>query len=121
MDEERKARWKREVGWLVSVTDYIVEFIASEQKGKDGSNMEVSFLLFLFFNFFFFFLNAMNFLFTITKSKYLFWFFFDLCKIMVTQQRKDLLMNIPALRKLDTMLIVRRKNTDVLLIFCVQT
>lgn len=28
-------------------------------------------------------------------------------QIMVTQQRKDLLMNIPALRKLDAMLIVR--------------
>ncbi|KAL1554894.1 Rop guanine nucleotide exchange factor 9 [Salvia divinorum] len=65
MSEERKARWRREVGWLVSVTDYIVEFVASEQKGKDGTNME----------------------------------------IMVTQQRKDLLMNIPALRKLDTMLL----------------
>ncbi|XP_057768135.1 rho guanine nucleotide exchange factor 8-like isoform X3 [Salvia miltiorrhiza] len=65
MSEDRKARWVREVGWLVSVTDYIVEFVASEQKGKDGTNME----------------------------------------IMVTQQRKDLLMNIPALRKLDTMLL----------------
>ncbi|KAG6413833.1 hypothetical protein SASPL_126548 [Salvia splendens] len=65
MSEERKARWKREVDWLVSVTDHIVEFVASEQKGKDGTNME----------------------------------------IMVTQQRKDLLMNIPALRKLDTMLL----------------
>lgn len=41
MSEERKARWRREVGWLVSVTDYIVEFVASQQKGKDGSNMEV--------------------------------------------------------------------------------
>ena len=35
-------------------------------------------------------------------------FYFDVCvQIMVTQQRKDLHMNIPALRKLDAMLIVR--------------
>jgi len=65
MSPERKARWKKEVDWLLSVTDYIVEFVASQQKSKDGTTME----------------------------------------IMVTQQRRDLLMNIPALRKLDAMLI----------------
>ncbi|XP_047942698.1 rop guanine nucleotide exchange factor 9-like [Salvia hispanica] len=70
MSEERKTRWKREVDWLVSVTDHIVEFVASEQKGKDGTNME----------------------------------------IMVTRQRRDLLMNIPALRKLDTMLLETLDN-----------
>lgn len=41
MPEDRKRRWRREVGWLLSVTDYIVEFVASQQAGKDGSNMEV--------------------------------------------------------------------------------
>lgn len=30
----------------------------------------------------------------------------DFLQIMVTQQRRDLLMNIPALKKLDAMLIV---------------
>ncbi|GFQ00543.1 rho guanine nucleotide exchange factor 8 [Phtheirospermum japonicum] len=65
MSPERKARWIKEVGWLLSVTDYIVEFVASQQKSKDGTTME----------------------------------------IMVTQQRKDLLINIPALRKLDVMLL----------------
>ncbi|XP_051114320.1 rho guanine nucleotide exchange factor 8-like [Andrographis paniculata] len=65
MSPERKARWKREIGWLLSVTDYIVEFVPSQQKQKDGSSMEV----------------------------------------MTTQQRRDLLMNIPALRKLDAMLV----------------
>uniref|UniRef100_A0A5B6ZN23 PRONE domain-containing protein n=1 Tax=Davidia involucrata TaxID=16924 RepID=A0A5B6ZN23_DAVIN len=64
MPAERKARWRKEVDWLLSVTDNIVEFVPSQQKSKDGTNME----------------------------------------IMVTQQRRDLLMNIPALRKLDTML-----------------
>ncbi|KAD6795119.1 hypothetical protein E3N88_06015 [Mikania micrantha] len=65
MAEDRKRRWRREVGWLLSVTDYIVEFVASQQASKDGSNMEV----------------------------------------MKTKQRVDLRMNIPALKKLDAMLI----------------
>ncbi|KAK2654811.1 hypothetical protein Ddye_014667 [Dipteronia dyeriana] len=65
MPAERKARWRKEVDWLLGVTDYIVEFVPSQQKAKDGSSME----------------------------------------IMVTKQRTDLQMNIPALRKLDAMLI----------------
>ncbi|KAJ8527948.1 hypothetical protein K7X08_015399 [Anisodus acutangulus] len=65
MSQERKARWRKEINWLLSVSDYIVEFVPSQQKSKDGTNMEV----------------------------------------MVTQQRRDLLMNIPALKKLDAMLI----------------
>ncbi|XP_020098184.1 rho guanine nucleotide exchange factor 8-like isoform X2 [Ananas comosus] len=65
MSAERKQRWRKEIDWLLSVTDHIVEFVPSQQVSKDGTNME----------------------------------------IMVTQQRKDLHMNIPALRKLDAMLI----------------
>ncbi|KAK4391673.1 Rho guanine nucleotide exchange factor 8 [Sesamum angolense] len=42
MSPERKARWKKEIGWLLSVTDYIVEFVASEQKSKDGTSMEAT-------------------------------------------------------------------------------
>ncbi|CAK9155177.1 unnamed protein product [Ilex paraguariensis] len=65
MSADRKVRWRKEIDWLLSVTDYIVEFVPSQQRSKDGTNME----------------------------------------IMITQQRRDLLMNIPALRKLDAMLI----------------
>ncbi|CAL9766670.1 unnamed protein product [Musa acuminata subsp. burmannicoides] len=65
MPEERKARWRKEVEWLLSVSDHIVEFVPSQQVSGDGKSME----------------------------------------IMITQQRKDLRMNIPALRKLDAMLI----------------
>ncbi|KAK6914883.1 PRONE domain [Dillenia turbinata] len=65
MPIERKTRWRKEIDWLLSVTDHIVEFVPTQQKTKDGKNME----------------------------------------IMVTRQRVDLLMNIPALRKLDAMLI----------------
>ncbi|KAE9588186.1 hypothetical protein Lal_00002844 [Lupinus albus] len=65
MSSERKARWRKEIERLLSVTDHIVEFVPSQQIGKDGTAME----------------------------------------IMTTRQRSDLLMNIPALRKLDAMLI----------------
>lgn len=65
MPSERKARWRKEVDWLLSVTDHIVELVPSQQQAADGSTME----------------------------------------IMVTKQRSDLLVNIPALRKLDAMLL----------------
>ncbi|XP_020673673.1 rho guanine nucleotide exchange factor 8 isoform X1 [Dendrobium catenatum] len=65
MSADRKARWRREIDWLLSVTDHIVELVPSQQVGNDGTKME----------------------------------------IMTTQQRRDLLINIPALRKLDAMLI----------------
>ncbi|XP_010488570.1 PREDICTED: rho guanine nucleotide exchange factor 8 [Camelina sativa] len=65
MPQDRQARWRKEVDWLLSVTDHIVEFVPSQQTSKEGVCTE----------------------------------------IMVTRQRGDLLMNIPALRKLDAMLI----------------
>ncbi|PIA64961.1 hypothetical protein AQUCO_00100434v1 [Aquilegia coerulea] len=64
MSLERKARWRKETDWLLSVTDHIVEFVPSQQT-SNGVHME----------------------------------------IMTTRQRNDLHMNIPALRKLDAMLI----------------
>uniref|UniRef100_A0A7N0VJ84 PRONE domain-containing protein n=1 Tax=Kalanchoe fedtschenkoi TaxID=63787 RepID=A0A7N0VJ84_KALFE len=65
MPPERKSRWTKEIDWLLSVTDHIVEFVPSQQ-----GNME----------------------------------------IMKTQQRKDLHMNIPALRKLDAILVACLDN-----------
>ncbi|XP_010550868.1 PREDICTED: rho guanine nucleotide exchange factor 8-like [Tarenaya hassleriana] len=70
MSPDRRARWKKEIDWLLSVTDHIVEFVPSQQMTKDGV----------------------------------------LTEIMVTRQRGDLLMNIPALRKLDAMLIDTLEN-----------
>ncbi|GAU13866.1 hypothetical protein TSUD_261930 [Trifolium subterraneum] len=40
MPPERKARWRKEIDWLLSVTDYVVEMVPTQQKGKDGSSME---------------------------------------------------------------------------------
>jgi PRONE (Plant-specific Rop nucleotide exchanger) len=37
---ERKARWRKEIDWLLAVTDHIVEFVPTEQV-KDGQSMEV--------------------------------------------------------------------------------
>lgn len=48
MSAKRKERWKKEIDWLLSVTDYIVEFVPSQQITKDGTNMEV--LDYLIFN-----------------------------------------------------------------------
>ncbi|PSS07431.1 Rop guanine nucleotide exchange factor like [Actinidia chinensis var. chinensis] len=70
MAPERRARWRKEIDWLLSVTDHIVEMVPSKQISKDGTNME----------------------------------------IMTTRQRTDLHMNIPALRKLDAMLIDCQDN-----------
>ncbi|XP_017256080.1 rop guanine nucleotide exchange factor 12 [Daucus carota subsp. sativus] len=64
MQPERKARWRKEMDWYLSVTDHIVEFVPTQQN-NNGVNMEV----------------------------------------MTTRQRSDLLVNVPALRKLDAMLI----------------
>ncbi|KAG6479895.1 rho guanine nucleotide exchange factor 8-like [Zingiber officinale] len=65
MPTERKVRWRKQIDWILSVADHIVDFIPSQQKTDHGSNMEV----------------------------------------MVTVQRRDLQMAIPALRKLDALLL----------------
>ncbi|KAJ3695733.1 hypothetical protein LUZ60_001110 [Juncus effusus] len=65
MQADSKARWKKEISWLLSVADHIVEFVPTKQVSSDGTTMEV----------------------------------------MRNQQRKDLYMSIPALKKLDAMLL----------------
>nr|XP_043637507.1 rop guanine nucleotide exchange factor 12-like [Erigeron canadensis] len=64
MPPDSKARWRKEIDWMLSVTDHIVEFVPSKQN-TNGVTME----------------------------------------IMVTRQRSDVHVNIPALRKLDGMLM----------------
>ena len=41
MSAERRTRWNKEIDWLLSVTDHIVEFAPSQQVSEDGTNMEV--------------------------------------------------------------------------------
>ncbi|KAL6987688.1 Rop guanine nucleotide exchange factor 7 [Sarracenia purpurea var. burkii] len=62
---EKKLMWRREMEWLLCVSDHIVEFIPSWQTFPDGSKLEV----------------------------------------MTSRPRSDLYINLPALRKLDNMLL----------------
>ncbi|XP_076958610.1 rop guanine nucleotide exchange factor 1-like [Bidens hawaiensis] len=61
----KKTMWQREMDWLLSVSDSIVDFVPSLQQSPDGGSYE----------------------------------------IMATQPRADLSLNLPALKKLDQMLI----------------
>lgn len=40
MPPDSKARWRKEIDWLLSVTDHIVEFVPSQQN-TNGITMEV--------------------------------------------------------------------------------
>ncbi|KAL3652184.1 hypothetical protein CASFOL_001865 [Castilleja foliolosa] len=62
---EKKSMWQREMGWLLCVSDYIIEMIPSWQTLPDGNRVE----------------------------------------IMSSRPRLDLVINLPALRKLDNMLL----------------
>ncbi|CAH8313536.1 unnamed protein product [Eruca vesicaria subsp. sativa] len=70
MYPETKEIWRKELDWLLSVVDHIVEFVPSKQMTKNGAFTE----------------------------------------IMVTKQRDDLLMNLPALRQLDSVLLETLDN-----------
>ncbi|RDX94516.1 Rop guanine nucleotide exchange factor 7, partial [Mucuna pruriens] len=65
MGSEKKAMWRREIEWLLSVSDHIVELTPNWQTFPDGSKLEV----------------------------------------MSCRPRSDLYVNLPALRKLDNMLL----------------
>ncbi|XP_071717324.1 rop guanine nucleotide exchange factor 1-like [Rutidosis leptorrhynchoides] len=65
LPSKKKSMWQREMEWLLSVSDSIVDFVPSIQKSPDGCTYEV----------------------------------------MATQPRADLALNLPALKKLDSMLI----------------
>jgi hypothetical protein len=42
LSEESKMKWSREMEWLVSPCDYIVELVPSYQSLEDGTTVEVS-------------------------------------------------------------------------------
>ncbi|KAJ8458798.1 hypothetical protein OPV22_031724 [Ensete ventricosum] len=65
LSPEKKTMWRREMEWLLCVSDHIVEMIPSWQTFPDGSKFEV----------------------------------------MTCRPRSDLCINLPALRKLDNMLL----------------
>ncbi|KAL8107035.1 rop guanine nucleotide exchange factor 14-like [Apium graveolens] len=65
LSEERKNKWRREMDWLLSPTNYMIELVPAKQHGIDGQTLE----------------------------------------IMTPKARADIHMNLPALQKLDSMLI----------------
>ncbi|KAL9230737.1 hypothetical protein vseg_006051 [Gypsophila vaccaria] len=65
LPEEGKAKWIKEMNWLLSPADYMVELVPAKQSGTNGHTFEV----------------------------------------MMPRAREDVHMNIPALQKLDSILI----------------
>lgn len=65
LPEEKKDKWCRELDWLLSPTNYMVELVPAKQNGANGRTLE----------------------------------------IMTPKARADIHINLPALKKLDTMLI----------------
>ncbi|KAF8101731.1 hypothetical protein N665_0201s0052 [Sinapis alba] len=65
LSEENKQRWRREMDWLLSPCNHMIELVPSKLDGKNGTSLE----------------------------------------IMTPKPRADIHMNLPALRKLDSMLI----------------
>ncbi|OAY73526.1 Rop guanine nucleotide exchange factor 14 [Ananas comosus] len=65
LSEDKKIRWHREMEWLLSPTNYMVELVPSQQNGANGGMLE----------------------------------------IMIPKARSDVHVNLPALQKLDSMLI----------------
>ncbi|KAJ6712220.1 ROP GUANINE NUCLEOTIDE EXCHANGE FACTOR 1 [Salix purpurea] len=65
LPEERKAKWQREMDWLLSPTNYMVELVPAKQNCANGRILE----------------------------------------IMTPKARADIHVNLPALQKLDSMLI----------------
>ncbi|KAK4775942.1 hypothetical protein SAY87_023903 [Trapa incisa] len=70
---EKKAMWRREMEWFLSVTDHIVEMEPSSQIFSDRSKLQAS--------------------------------QFSLNQVMACRPRSDICINLPALRKLDNMLL----------------
>lgn len=46
LPEERKSKWRREMDWLLSPTNYMVELVPAKQNGANGRMLEVLFSLF---------------------------------------------------------------------------
>ncbi|KAL3829665.1 hypothetical protein ACJIZ3_018467 [Penstemon smallii] len=80
LNPEKKLMWKREMNCLLSVCDYIVEFSPTLQNLKDGTTLEVK---------------------TLSIFDLILPFFF----VMTSRPRSDIYINLPALKKLDAMLL----------------
>jgi len=94
---EKKAMWKREMKVLLSVCEYIQEFAPTAQYLEDGTIVEVGLVH-----------DNHNFNGTfLASSLNLYNVFFQMMK---SRPRSDIYINLPALQKLDAMLIVRQTS-----------
>lgn len=41
LPEERKSKWRREMDWLLSPANYMVELVPAKQNGANGRTLEV--------------------------------------------------------------------------------
>ena len=92
----KKAMWTREMDCLLSVCDYIVQFYPSTQTLPDGTKVEVhctSFIVALF-------QVPIDIVALLIRMD-------RFVQVMATRPRSDIYINLPALEKLDAMLIVR--------------
>lgn len=96
LSEERKSKWQREMDWLLSPTNYMVELVPAKQSGANGGMFEVSFISARW--------ERMDYFIHHLAVKIRVLLFFK--QIMTPKARADIHMNLPALQKLDSMLIV---------------
>jgi hypothetical protein len=45
LPEERKTKWQREMDWLLSPTNYMVELVPAKQNCANGRMLEVFFVI----------------------------------------------------------------------------
>lgn len=97
---------RKEIEWLLSVSDHIVEFVPSHQKTKDGSTVEVQKTISILIPLHYLLITGILVaIYQLGNSLFM--------QVMITRQRADLLMSIPALRKLDAMLIVNTQSAPL--------
>lgn len=46
LSDERRTKWQREMDWLLSPTNYMVELVPAKQNGANGRTLEVCFIFF---------------------------------------------------------------------------
>ena len=93
LSEERMAKWRKEMDWLLSPANYMVELVPAKQSGANGRTFEVSVFPYSFDQLFY--IIFLCFVKTWTLEQ-----------IMTPKARADVHINLPALQKIDSMLIV---------------
>jgi hypothetical protein len=111
--------WRREMDWLLSVADHIVEFVPSRQLSQNGSNIEVAQFHSNHVQSNQLFLSVEPLVLQLLVDVDLLprggndTFAYCYSQVMVTRPRPDIHVNLPALKKLDGMLIVNARNSLV--------